>query len=418
MTAWRSSSLYTWVRTGCAATLLLERQGVPQDLQIFAVGEVAHLLLDAAARWNRKDPSLFGEARARKLRVLAESFLVRLPDWETFPKPPVGPDQAEEGLRLALDWIEYQGVPEGQSEIGLALGSDLETAVPYDSPEARWRGLVDSMASYRDFDEMTGEEFNVLRIDDYKSSWADTEALTLQRTGQALLAVAHVGELPDRLVLRTLNLRRRDGYVYTSEDVGQDLAAWRRRLTEVLRRADEAVEAHDVETAARPGAACLRCPYLNHCPPGGRFAGYLTADDYTVESHVATWGTAKAHEAVLFEGLKAQVDRAGGIVRLNGSVIRRGTHAVLELRESFAADLWRKWFDGRGDVAAVAIGLLERLGLRVSNVEAMIKTLDPMGRGAWRDWLQRRITTTSKPHGLNVQPVTNQERQSDEYADA
>jgi hypothetical protein len=388
---------------------VLESQGVPQDLQIYAVGEVAHLLLDAAARWNREDPGLFGEARAKKLRALAESFLVRMPDWETHPKPPVGPDQAEEGLRLALGWIERQGVPEGNSEIGLALAEDLETPVPYDSPEARWRGVLDSVASYEDFDEITGETFAVLRIDDYKSSWADREALTLQRKSQALLAVAHAPKHPDRLVLRTLSLRRLDAYTYVSEDSDLDLNGWRRELRAVLRRADEAVEHHDVESAARPGAACLRCPFLTHCGPGGRFAGYLAADDYTTESHLETWGTTKAHEAVLFEGLKAQVDRAGGVLRVNGSVVSRGTRTVRELRESFAGDLWRKWFDGRGDAAAVAVGLLERLGLRVSNVEALVKTLDPMERGAWRDWMRRRITTTTKPHGLNISQIDPKE---------
>ena len=56
---WRSSSLYTWARTGCAATLVLEREGVPQDLQLYAVGEVTRMLLEAACRWQRDDPSVW-----------------------------------------------------------------------------------------------------------------------------------------------------------------------------------------------------------------------------------------------------------------------------------------------------------------------------------------------------------------------
>lgn len=400
---WRSSSLYTWQRTGCAATLIFDRQGLPQNLQLYAVGEVAHVLLETAARWCAEDELLFGDALTSRLTALSFTFLDQMPAWETEPKPPVGPEQAAEGLKLALSWIARNGEPEGQAELGLAVASDLKTPVDYDSPEARWKGLVDNTVRFNDFDEWTSKDLVVVQVDDYKTSWADVEAVTLQRKGQAILVASHMDQLPDRLILRTLNLRRGKDFVFQTDDVEADIGRWRAELSAVLDQADAALDHHSVESAARPGPSCLSCPYLAHCKPGMGFAEQSMSDPrLPTDASVVTWGTSGALSATLLKALIGAVDRAGGLLDGKEYTVRRGTRKRRVLSDKIAADLWKKWFTGLGDAEAVVPGLLARLGLRVSNLESLIKTMPPEERGPWREWLQKRLTVETIPHGLQV----------------
>lgn len=411
-TPWRlrpplsSSVLYTWMRTSCAATLAHEASGAARDLQMFAVGEVAHLVLLKASQLLRKDlavtlADIEPELRATALRCAAE-----MPRWNNQPKPPVGPRPALEGLKLAVDWLRDHEPPVGEPEIGMAVTEDLKTAAAYDGEyvDAQtgpyWRAIIDHTVFYDDFDETSGADFTVLRIDDYKTAWSDVNPLTLQRKGQAIVAEANAraqGRPIDRVTLRTLNLRRRQIYAETVEV--DELELWRRELKGVL---DIALEVSgSVEGLARPGASCLRCPYLGACLPAAQL---LTTNNQAFGVGAAhMWPVVDKYHRNLRQGLQASLED-GPIELTNGGRLEHNLKITRTLAENFYEELWARWFSGSGDPEAAARSLIKRLGLTPTAVERLIRTFPHEERKTWYEWLRKRTRVAREPFGIKVVP--------------
>jgi CRISPR/Cas system-associated exonuclease Cas4 (RecB family) len=252
-----SPSRIGMVERHCPKTLDHRQNGVPTLRRHFDVGVAAHHVLQAAGEQQEREHRLlrdeeFTDVAADVLRRLVSDGRV----FEGNKEPPLNATRAAEGLELALDYLEFFGLPLGAKyELALAVNEEWEP-VPWSE---RWFGcIVDVIYEMEDF---ATEAVSVV-VTDYKTSWAAnaSELDTLQRKAQALCALAHYPDV-DEVTLKLVNLRTLNEYVKTVPAESPVIARWRGEITTII-------GALEGPRTASPGAGCYDCPYLSACPEG------------------------------------------------------------------------------------------------------------------------------------------------------
>lgn len=272
-----STTLRAWHRH-CAAAALRQLRGEEIDRRPFGVGVAAHACLEAMAG-DRKDPL--------KAARQAASALMFQRIYKGHPEPPYSPDHVAEGLRLATAWLEEVATPKGKAEVGIAVDREWRLA-EYGSPDVWYSQLLDLVRVFDDEDD-EGNAIKVLKIEDYKTSWAAgmAEVDSLQMRGAACLGVALAErERCSAVEIQIGNLRRKRWYpreprrfYFRRPDMAHEMDRWRAEIARAV-AAIGSLRTSEPDAVASPGAGCLGCPYRDRCAPAkeaahalGGFAG-------------------------------------------------------------------------------------------------------------------------------------------------
>lgn len=265
-----SSSLLALLAERCPRALDYAEDHAPRDAEVYAVGTAAHACLDAAHQEIRRLGRALERDEARVLVYRTAAALATVGRvFQGYMEPPIPQAATSEGARIALDHLDAQGyqLPTGAlPEQGLAVDARWRP-VPYDSPDALWRGILDCVGLAED---EWGQRAGYVR--DYKTAWPAGEALldSVQMRGQALLLLAHAetlfGETPEVLRREIVNLRT--GQVFTAEvDLGSIdadlLDDWRAEIAALVAAVPQ--RGPDGKRAANPGPRCAGCVYRRIC---------------------------------------------------------------------------------------------------------------------------------------------------------
>lgn len=335
---------------------------VPVDRTVFDAGTAAHHVLQAAGEQQKHEGRVL---ESEEYEAVAADVLRRLVSdgrrFEGRHEPPLNATRAAEGLELALDYLTFWGLPlAAEYERALAVDENWEPTKWDD----RWFGcILDVLHLEEDF--MT-EEVSLV-VTDYKTSWraGPQELETLQRKGQALVALAHYPDV-DSVTLRLVNLRTQGEFKKTIPADSRVLARWRGELTTIIGAMSGARK-------AAPGGGCYGCPYLLSCEEGQDFFRRSEAilDAGSDEERAIAYATAVAMVGKLRDVLKPVV--GDGTIRAGDTEVGY----VLQQRRRAATGawkaLWQKWLSRGGDLD----GFLALHQPSVTQIEATAKALWP-----------------------------------------
>lgn len=267
MSAASSTKLRLLAET-CPHALDYYESGVQGDTSIFGAGTAAHAVLDAV----HKRINAGGGMREEIARSIAASVMATLAlDGRTHNgqrQPPIPLNDAKRGAEMALRYLsmtDYQ-LPRGaHPEIGLAVDRNWKP-VPYRSPSAFYRGILDLCGTFEDEDGQV-----VVYTRDYKTAWSTGPEApdTLQLRGQILLLLAHAEHV---LKVEQIDVAVREVVsvqscaVFSAADDlnnygGEQHDLWREEIGAIVRR----IERMKRPRPAMPGPACGRCQYRRVC---------------------------------------------------------------------------------------------------------------------------------------------------------
>lgn len=385
MTPHRSTTL-TLFAERCPAALDHYERRTPIDRDPFATGIAAHAILQALAEQPRANPEEVATATAIELASKGRSF-------EGEPEPPLPIDRVNEGRTLAVLWNLAHPIPDdAKPEHGLAVDARWRS-VPYRSPSVRLRGILDLL--YPAVEEVEGDPVQGLAHMDYKSAFpagpADLDSLQMKI--QTCLVLAHATEPPAFVRQEIGNLRTRQVHTRTiwMDDEGEALvSSWRRDI-------EIAMAAADVQPRqARPGAACLGCPYLHACKPARALLGTVDAQDEAIR-----YAVLEAERERLRERLKALAEREP-IPLPDGFV----GFAKIEERAPIAGalrDVARRWMKPEDiarwtNEAAEWLGFVGAIKPTLATLNGLARVLHPRAKGGLhkseREALIEALSTT------------------------
>jgi hypothetical protein len=373
--------------------------GTPYDRRQYAAGVAAHAVLQAVGEaTNRAGGQLSPAELERVAGETAARLIATGRSFDGEAEPPLPADDTWLGRDLALDWIASHPIEPGAAyETGLGASPTWQP-VPYDSPLARYRGILDVRLVADDGDEESAWRTVVVR--DFKSSWAagEGELDQLQFRGYAVLAWLHE---PDVAVIRLelANLRTRK--VFTREiQVDEDGRSLLRRWRDDLQATMDALDGMSDSGGrpAVPGRGCAGCPYLGRCEAAREFfvAGDVPA---TAEARARTYAVLDARREQLGELLRADSDEAPVDIgdALVGTVGREQRCAAPEA----TAVLWDTWQRWGGD----APGLLRALAPSFGSLEHAVRVLYPeRGDKLLREDLLDQLVDTEVKRRFGVWP--------------
>lgn len=310
----------------CPRWLDFYEEGTPYDRDIFQAGIVAHAILEevSIAVNDGATPDDFEAIARNACKALMRDGRSHVGN----PEPPIPEEPVEEGYDLAMGWLQrHEPAPGDKPEIGFAVSAtppdDAWPACAFDSPDFRFRGVIDLIRIY----DEEGEEWGgrVLEVLDYKSSWVadSTELDTVQRKTQAILVIdwARRNRIEyDCLRLSIGNLRDRNiysaDYWLDDEETLETFARWRRFLSYLMDSLDkQAVDARGRRRPrpTNPGPACQFCPYKPHCDEGRNYALKTTGLE-DVEQTARSWVFADSERSRLTKQFKGWLARDESVV--------------------------------------------------------------------------------------------------------
>ena len=337
-----SSTLLKLFDTKCPAALGFYEAGEPAFREIFQCGIAAHAVLQVVGEKGAKTPEdIHTVAEAVTLELITEGR-----SFKGTPEPPMSPEAAFEGRDLAVNWLSWNELPDGQCEIQLCMDEhghmirDLsphitcnsgtatdEKGAIYAAGSPRYDAIIDMV--YEAVDGTEDEPLKTIVVRDYKSAWPTNadELDTLQRKGQAVLVWLHHPDVAG-ITREVINLRTGAVYRDTTwlDDEGvKTLTQWRDDILTLCRAADATRE-------ARPGVGCIDCPYVLRCEPAAALLSNKErpANQYAVAKAIvdATGAILKvqAKQGPIMDGFggqigyKATVGRAPDLEELAGQL--------------------------------------------------------------------------------------------------
>jgi len=350
----------------------------------FAVGVAAHVVLEHMGKYTNATGEVLSLEEADEVsREAAKALISQGRRFEDTVEPPLDPNKVEEGRQLALGWQEVDPLqPGAQVEVGLGFASTPSAAswqlVEYDPSTNRFRTILDRMSVIDEGDEE--DEWTVLEVLDFKSSWAadESELETVQRKLQAIVAVDWAeakGHEWDLLRLVVANLRTRTRHTLELERGSERLDEWRRQLSETM----VALDQQERPRPARPGAGCWYCPFVLRCEPARQaLPPQWTGDDEDqVDPRRAAEGYAVLESTRLALAPVVRRAASGGTLAVDGGSV--GYQAVQRRRLATGAvqEVWRAWSEDQVLTEDLVLGLLEALGLGVTQVDNVAKAIFP-----------------------------------------
>jgi hypothetical protein len=357
----------------------------PYDRQGFAVGVAAHAVLQDIANHRGEDIRRTAEETVRSLTTLGRAF-----DGE--PEPPMHIDAAIAGRDIALGYLATNTIPlTAKPEIGIAVNRAWKP-VPYRSPDAHYRNILDVIDTIESDDEEMGGATGIC-VTDYKTAWSTdaAELETVQLRGQAATAAAHH---PDVSFIRreVINLRTGKSYhadTWLDDEGWASIERWRKDIDLAI----EAVEFRgpDGRRPATPGAGCMGCPYLSRCDAAVK---HFHAQDFhdDPEEMATVYATTLARAKQLEASLKLVVDeapiewpgsRVGWVTKQSRILAPDGHRAVAHAWFDVPSDRAAEWDANNGAV----LGLLKALSPGAGGVANVGKVKHPFTRGddGWKE---------------------------------
>ena len=324
----------------CPKALKFQEENAPRDTSQMAYGVASHAILERIGNQKNTDEPLPYEDMVWLANSTCEELITNGRTFRGKHEPPMSPENAFEGKRVALSWLEFNELPnDADYEIQLESG--------------RLIALHDCVWLEDWSDEYSEKTIAVSR--DWKG-WQGSEAEldTWQRKTQAITLAAHY---PDANELRLEVVSLQTHRTYTREIVLDDyglalLEQWRQELEIICGAMDKTRE-------ARPGAGCLECPYASQCQPAKHW--FPDKEDRTAE--YLAW---------------LEIERANTIKTLKAS-----QELPITIEDGYVG--WRLWDDNKtkkdayqhvadawdGDIN----GLLKALQLKTANINALAKAL-------------------------------------------
>ncbi|MGB1224329.1 MAG: hypothetical protein ACPHCN_09325 [Mycobacterium sp.] len=347
----------------CPKALDYNEQGVPYDRGIFAVGTAAHDILHA-----------IGEARGSLVVVpKVVEHLIAKGRSGLDAEGPLNADAVLEGRDLAVAYAAQHEwrADETWFELGIGLGNDLKTIVPYRDEKAYFHSRPDMAQRIGELDD-DGESVNdLIEVVDYKSSWAagENELGTFQRKTQAFAVKRWLesrGESADGVKVTVVNLRTHARY---SRIIWWNSEEW----AQIEPDTRTLVDAANIRPRKKsPGAGCVDCPFLHHCGPE------LPADP--TDAYPIHKGAVTAAEKRLRSTLREHKDR----VAIPGGTVGYEATTKAVVRPTAAERLWFEISAGRVEqdslASQLAIGALGSVLSSKSAIERLAKYALPDGR--------------------------------------
>lgn len=398
----------------CPAAIDFYEQDTPTDRRIFATGTAAHAMLESLALLANeveREPTM-EECEAATLAT-GQRLIATGRTFDGKPEPPLSPDAAWAARDLVLGYVETNPVQPG-ADVESGLGVDEHWRPVRYGDAARFRLILDS----RQCREESGEESSatVLEITDFKSAWPtdESELDTVQMHSQAVAAWLHLAEPVDCIRVRVVNLRTGVPYVreiWMADGGERLLRRWKDELEITMRALDARIDA-DGRRIASPGGGCIGCPYVMHCEPGKAWRSKALEGSSIAERAMALAAMEAGRKAlipILKEELGESLFELGPGFVLGWKVSEPRTPV-----DGAASALWQAWLDRAGDQAAVAplrtdafvLGMLEALGLGVSQVEGAAKRMfTPRVQAKERDAFVETLMTTKPERSFGIHKV-------------
>ncbi len=330
----------------CPKALKFQEDGAPRDTSQTDYGVASHAVIEACGNAKNivaNQPHLLMPSYEELANETCQELITNGRTFRGKHEPPMSPEHAFEGKRVALAWLELNELPgEADYEIELTHG--------------RFKALHDVVWIEDWSDEWSEKTVPVSR--DWKGWQGRPEELeTWQRKCQAITLAANYPDA-DEIKLEIVNLQTHRTYDRTIvlDDEGLALLdQWKRELEIICRAMDKTRE-------ARPGVGCLECPYNHQC--NDRLFRDIGSPH-------------EAHKLVNIE-----IERANTIKALKAS-----QELPVKLEGGYVG--WRLWGDNKakpdayqrvidawdGDVN----GMLKALKLGVANINALAKVIWPKG---------------------------------------
>lgn len=388
-----SSSLLALLDERCGRALDYAEDHAPRDADVFAVGTSAHACLDAAHQEIRRLGRPLDRTEARDICYRTAAALATVGRiFQGHAEPPLPPAATSAGAQIALWHLQTEGfaLPLGAlPEQGLAVDRDWRP-VPYDSPRAHYRAILDVVG-------LAPDEYGRLAgyTRDYKTAWTAGEHLldSVQMRGQSLVLIAHAealfGEAPE--VVRREIVALRTGAIYTAEvDLGgvdaDVLDDWRAEIDALVAAVPQ--RGPDGKRAASPGPRCAGCSYRRICDAADPDAA---GDTHTLAlRQAALLAQAKALEPVLREATADQPLEVDGAAILGWHI--EGRRKVTPE----AADALAKLYAPGVKLHPGHRTLLDKV-LTAAGVAKALKILrGPQGRDRREEMEQTLLTTRSQ----------------------
>lgn len=356
MKAYSSTTLKLFT-SYCPAALGFHEKHEPAFNNHFQAGIAAHAVLQVVGEkhaTNQADIKSVADAVTEELITNGRAF-------KGTPEPPMDPAAAIEGRDLALAWLSWNELPEGQHERWMGMGPKGEQMI---AGPCRYDAIVDMVYQ----EQAGGEDWeaDTVVVRDYKTAWSAgrDELDTLQRKGQAVLAWLHYPDVKG-ITREVVNLRTGMTYRDTTwlDDEGVALMEqWREDILMLCRAADQTRE-------PRPGLNCCGCQYILRCDAGRELLDpvQLPADLYG-----SAKGILSGIEPVLRRSTKEApaLDTFGNCIGYQKAERRKPAAGAVDQ----IVTLWCSDAQSRSEAA----GLLQAMGgLGVSHITSVAKVLYP-----------------------------------------
>jgi hypothetical protein len=362
--------------------------GDPYERTGFEAGIAAHSVLQAVGEATERAGCELGAVEVD--RVAGDVCRALIETGRTFdgnPEPPLAADNVWAGRDIALRWLSSHPIsPGGRYEVGLAVDAQWRP-VPYDSPLARLRAILDVIRTEDAEDEESAWRVVVLR--DYKSAWSTDagELDTLQLRSHAVLAEIHFGADADVIRREVVNLRTMKTYgggfehelQMADEGSVATLRRWRDDLQSTMESYDAMVDAGTGLRPANPGAGCDGCPFLPLCVEAHQYVdrAEALAKYGTPEDRARSFAVAYAVAAGLRERLKRETD-GGDVIDLGDAVVGFVGKPSREASALAYETLYEHWMANGGSLSEGAVrGLLRSMRLGLGTIENVARALFP-----------------------------------------
>lgn len=383
-----SGSTLAMVDDHCMATLDHREAGAPRDDSMFGPGIVAHAVLEGCHRLaiRNGDPQLSDAAVENVADAVVDQLTTQGRSYRGKSEPPVSPIAAIDGRDAAISWARRHTFPLTLAPEVKLNADDGWNPRPANDDKAPYTGILDLYGPDA-HEEEDGNSYTGVYVGDYKTAWhtGAGEVDSYQFRLYTLLAIAHnpTASYVRRVVHNVRTGQSFEDILWLDDDGQAMVRKWRRDIAMIARAADH--RGPDGKRAARPGAACIGCPYVVSCPSAVSLLGI--GEDAAPEAIAAAYAVADARREAL--GALARKAAPDAPVAVPGGVVGYLPRNDRKPAPDVAQGILRRFYDGREDTRAesflavhgMEVALLSTLSLGAGNVESFAKSVTtPAGK--------------------------------------